>query len=147
MLGPGEGRLAVDDPGLPAQLGEPRGKRGGLGQGGQAPGDVQLAPVEGPLQAGERPAAEDLGQRADGKEEAGRRRNPARPVGRERAAGHDAVDVHMLGEGLAPGVEHGGHAHVATEVTRIATEAREGGGRGAERAGDRSAAGDSAPAG
>jgi hypothetical protein len=41
MLGPGEGRLAVDDPGLPAQLGEPRGERGALGQGGQAPGDVQ----------------------------------------------------------------------------------------------------------
>jgi hypothetical protein len=35
----------------------------------------------------------------------------------------------MLSEGLAPRVEHGGHTYVATEVTRIATEAAEGGGR------------------
>ncbi len=55
---------------------------------------------------------------------------PARLIRRERAAGHDAVHMHVLGERLAPGVEHGGHAERAAEVARIAAEACEGGGRG-----------------
>ena len=36
----------------------------------------------------------------------------------------------MLREGLAPGVEHGGHAEVAAEMTGVAANARERGGRG-----------------
>jgi hypothetical protein len=34
----------------------------------------------------------------------------------------------MLGERLAPGVEHGGHAEITAEVARIAAEAQECGG-------------------
>lgn len=71
VLGPREGRLTVDDPGLGAERREPRGKRRGRGERSQATGEMQVAPVEGPPQAGEIPAAEDLRQRADGEEEAG----------------------------------------------------------------------------
>jgi hypothetical protein len=35
----------------------------------------------------------------------------------------------VLREGLAPGVEHGGHAEVPAEVARIAAEPQERGGR------------------
>jgi len=90
---------------------------------------MQVAPDEGPLQAGEIAAAEDLRQGADGEEEGGPRGNPPGPIPRERAAGHHAVHVHMLRESLAPGVEHGGHAEVAAEVARIAAEPQERGGR------------------
>ena len=91
---------------------------------------MQLAPVEGPLQAGEIPAAKDRGQGADRKEEAGMGGNPARAVWRERAAGHDAVHMHVLRERLAPGVEDGGHAELPAQVPGIAAEAQERGGRG-----------------
>jgi hypothetical protein len=87
MVGPGEGRLTVDDPGVLAQRGEPRGKRRGRGERGQAAGEMQLAPVEGPPQAGEIAAAEDLRQGTDGEEEAGPSGHPARPVRRECAPG------------------------------------------------------------
>jgi hypothetical protein len=62
MLGARKGRLAVDDPGLQAQRGEPRCEGGGLGQGGQPASEVQGAPVEGALQPSEIPPATDLGQ-------------------------------------------------------------------------------------
>jgi hypothetical protein len=39
------------------------------------------------------------------------------------------VDVDMLGEGRAPGVEDGGYAHVAAEMTRVAAKGGERGGR------------------
>ena len=91
---------------------------------------MQVAPVEGPPQAGEIAAAEDLRQGADGEEEGGSRGKPARPIPRERATRHDAVHVHMLRQGLAPGVEHGGHAELSAEVARITAEAGERGGRG-----------------
>ena len=133
VLGPGEGRLTVDDPGLGAEFLEPGGKRRRLGEGSQAPGEMQSAPVEGPPQAGETPAAEDLRQGADGEEEGGPGGNPARAVPGERSARDDAVDVHVLGEGLAPGVEDGGDAEVTAEMARVAAEAQEGGGGGVEQ--------------
>jgi hypothetical protein len=90
---------------------------------------VEFTPVERPPQAGEIAGAEDLRHSADGEEEAGPRRNPARGVWGQRAAGDHAVHVNMLGEGLPPGVEHGGHAEVAPEVPWVASEGHEGGGR------------------
>jgi hypothetical protein len=78
---------------------------------------MQGALVEGPPQAGEIPAAEDLGQGADGEEEVWTRGNPPGPIPGERAPGDDAVDVDVLRERLAPGVERGGDAEVAAEMT------------------------------
>jgi hypothetical protein len=43
------------------------------------------------------------------------------------------VHVHVLGEGLAPGVEDGGDAEVTAEMARVAAEAQEGGGGGVEQ--------------
>jgi hypothetical protein len=91
---------------------------------------MQLAPVEGLLQAGEIAAPEDLRQGADGKEKARARGDPAGAVRGQRAASDDAVDMEVLGEGLAPGVEHGGDAELAAEVARIPAKAEERGGRG-----------------
>ena len=130
MFGAGEGRLAVDDPGVLAQLGEPRGPRRRLRESREAAREVQLAAIEGALQASEKPAAEDFGEGADREEEAGPRGNPTRALRRERAPGDDAVDVDVLSEGLPPGVEHSGDTEVTAEMARISTEARQRG-RGA----------------
>ena len=129
MLGSGKRGLAVDDPRRLAQFGKPRSEGRWLSEGGQAVGEMSFTPIERPLQAGEIAPAEDLSQGADGKEERGPGWNPACAVRGEGAAGDDTVDVNMLRKILAPRVEYGRHAHVAPEVTRIAPEAQEGGGR------------------
>jgi hypothetical protein len=54
-------------------------------------------------------------------------------IPRERSARDDAVDVHVLGEGLAPGVEDGGDAEDSAEMARVAAEAQEGGDGGVEQ--------------
>jgi hypothetical protein len=75
-------------------------------------------------------AAEDPGERPEREEKAGRRGDPARAVLGQRAAGHDTVQMQVLGEILAPGMEDRGAADVTTEVARIAA-------KGGERRGDR----------
>jgi hypothetical protein len=54
--------------------------------------------------------AEQPREHAHGQEEARPARDPARAIEREAAARHDAVDVRVMGERRAPGVEHGGEA-------------------------------------
>src|SRR3989442_13767190 len=48
MVGPGEGRLAIDDPGLLAQLGGPRPKRRGGARGGPGAPGSQVPPNRSP---------------------------------------------------------------------------------------------------
>src|SRR6266511_141877 len=122
VVGPGEGRLAVDDPGRPAEFGEPGGEGRRLGEGRQGAREMQLTPLEGSPQTGQIAAPEELGHRPDGEEEAGAGGQPARAAWRQRATGHDTVDVNMLREVLAPCVEDRGHAHGTPEVPRIAPE-------------------------
>ena len=74
-------------------------------------------------------AAEDRGEGTDGEEKPGRRRDPARAVAREGAAGDEAVDVQVLGEVLPPGVQDRRDAEVAAEIAAITPE-------GGERLGD-----------
>ena len=57
-------------------------------------------------------APEDLTEGIDGKQEARRTRPPLRPLSAESAAGHYAVHVDMLGQGLAPRMKHGGDAQL-----------------------------------
>ena len=59
-------------------------------------------------EAGEEFAAEERAEDMDGEEKVGRRRNPARAVERESAAGDDAVDVRMKQERAGPGVQDRG---------------------------------------
>ncbi len=54
-----------------------------------------------------------------GSRKAGPRGDPARAVERDPAAGHDHVDVRMVGQGRAPGVEHGRDADAGAEVARV----------------------------
>ena len=76
----------------------------------------------------EKQAAEQARQHAHGQEEAGLAGDPARPVRRQAAAGNDDVDVRMMGQRRAPGVQHGGEADARAQMLRV-------GGDGGQRLG------------
>ena len=72
--------------------------------------------------------AEQARQHAHGQEEAGLAGDPARPVRRQAAAGNDDVDVRVVGQRRAPGVQHGGEADARAQMLRV-------GGDGGQRLG------------
>src|ERR1700730_9587917 len=66
----------------------------------------ELALLVGYSQKCEKLAAEQTAQDAHGKKEVVPARDPAGAVERDSAARHDAVDVRVMMQVLAPGVEH-----------------------------------------
>ena len=89
------------------------GERREVAEEGEASGRMQgREPFE------EEPA-EQARQHAHGQEEAGLAGDPARPVRRQAAAGNDDVDVRMMGQRRAPGVEDGGEADARAEMLRV----------------------------
>ena len=98
------------------------GERGEVAEEGQAAGLVERG------EAFEKEPAEETRQHAHGQEEAGLAGDPARPVRRQAAAGRDDVDVGMVGERRAPGVQHGGEADARAQMLRV-------GGEGGQRLG------------
>ena len=67
----------------------------------------------------EEDAPEQAREDAHREEEARPARDPARIVEDDAAAGHDAVDMLVVGERRAPGVEHRSHADAGAEVSGI----------------------------
>ena len=76
---------------------------------------------------------EQLREHAHGQEEARPAGHPPLAVERDAAAGHDHVDVRMMGHRRAPGVEHGGDADAGAEVLGIGGDREHRLGRGAEQ--------------
>ena len=98
------------------------GERGEVAEEGQAAGLVERG------EAFEKEPAEETRQHAHGQEEAGLTGDPARRVRRQAAAGRDDVDVGMVGERRAPGMQHGGEADARAQMLRV-------GGEGGQRLG------------
>ena len=76
----------------------------------------------GPMQgceAFEEEAAEEAREHAHGQEEVGLAGDPARPVRRQAAAWHDDMDMRVMGQRRAPGVQHGGEADARAEMFRV----------------------------
>ncbi len=73
-------------------------------------GEVELAAPAGPGEAVEILGAQDPRKRLDGKEEALPGRTPAVGVGRQATGGDQAVDMDVLSQVLAPGMQHPRHA-------------------------------------
>src|SRR5271157_4736199 len=63
--------------------------------------------------------AEETRQHPHGQEEAGLAGDPARTVRRQAAAGNDDMDVRMVGQHRAPGVQYGGEADARAEMLRV----------------------------
>src|SRR5437867_11956647 len=103
-----------------------------LSQRGERAGEAELAGDEGAVKRLQVLAAENPGEGADVEKKAGRGCHPARTVLGERAAGHDTVQMQVLGEILAPGVQNRRAAEIPTERARIAGGGGEGGAGGGE---------------
>ena len=71
-------------------------------------------------------AAEQFGQDTDRQQEGRPRRHPARAVQRNATARHDHVDVRMVRQRRAPGVEHGGDADARAKMTRVGGDGEHG---------------------
>ena len=119
LLGAGERRLGEDHPVDAGQRVELSGEGGGIGQAGEGAGQAELAAGEGGAQLQHEHVAEAAREHAHRQEEAGRTGDPARLVGRDAAAGHDAVQVRMMVQRLSPGVQHGDRADLGAKVARV----------------------------
>ena len=123
LLGPGERGLAVDDPIDLGQCVEVGGEGSGVGQGGESAGEAEFTGREGGAHLLQEQIAEAAREHAHGQEEAGRAGDPARLVGRDAAAGDDAVQMRMVVQRLPPGVQHRDRADLGAEVARVGGDA------------------------
>src|SRR5207249_2906800 len=81
-------------------------------------------------------AAEEPGEDADGPEMAWARAPPAGAVGRQAAAGDDAVDVGVELEVAGPGMEDHGDAEAGAEPSRVVAQREERAPGSAEQEGE-----------
>ena len=129
----GEGSLGEDHPCGAAQRRE-RGVEGALvGEGREIAAEGEPAGLVERRQTIEKQAAEQPREHAHGQEEAGLAGDPARPVRRQAAAGNDDVDMAMMGERRAPGVQHGGEVDARAQMFGIGGDGDEGLGGGPEQ--------------
>ena len=106
LLGAGERRLGVDDPVDAGQVIEASSEGGGIGERAEFPGEAQPAAGEGGAQPAHEHVAEAPGEHAHRQEEAEWTGDPACLVRCDAATGDDAVQVGMMVQRLAPGVQH-----------------------------------------
>ena len=119
-LGSGEGRLGVDEPVLLAEGRQDGGEGAAVAQAGMVAEELEPARRHGAAASSSRNSRRNsLESTRTGRRKAGPARHPALAVERDAAAGHDHVDVRVVGHGRAPGVEHGGDADAGAEVLRI----------------------------
>jgi len=71
-------------------------------------------------------APEQAAQNPDGKEEVGRRGDPPGSIGRQPTGRHHTVDVRMVMEVLAPGMENRQEPDGGSEVTRVSRHLQQG---------------------
>ncbi len=109
-LRPAEGRFGIDHPLGFAERGESGREGVRVDQLGQIAEEDQLT---GPVQLHQffqKQASEQPRQNPHVQEEPGFTSDPLRAVWRQAAAWHDHVDVRMMRQRGAPGVQHAGHA-------------------------------------
>src|SRR5262249_14041557 len=88
--------------------------------------ESQFAGVEGVLQLAQEQPAEQSPQHAHRQEETGATSDPAGTVKRGPAAGNDAMDVRMMLQGLAPGMENHGDAELGAKMPGIGRDGGDG---------------------
>src|SRR5271166_3873682 len=112
----GEGSFGEDDP-LAATRRRERGVEGALvGERREVAEEDEAVGLLQGREAVEEQAAEEAREHAHGQEESGLAGDPARPVGRQAAAGNDDVDMRVMGQRRTPGVENGGEADAGAQM-------------------------------
>ena len=133
LLGAAQRRFGIDDPFGGAQ-GFQIGREGSwLLERLECGEEVEFPVVEGAVEGFQKQAPEQAAEDSNGEEEPRAAGDPAVAVRRESAAGHDAVQMGMEQQVLAPGVENGEEADVGAEVLGIASDGEQRLGRGAEQ--------------
>ena len=135
LLGAAERRLGVDDPIYLAQRDDALGESAWFAERRKLAEKAQLAFVERRLQGGEEQAAKRARQRLHRQEEARLANDPALAIERDAAARDNAMDMGMMGERLAPGVENREQANPGAEALRICGEGHGRLSRGAHQRG------------
>ena len=95
------------------------GKALRVGQRLERPEETQLVGGERLEQGVEEEPAEQPRQHPDRQEEPGATGHPAGAVEGEAPAGHDAMQMRMVPQRLAPGMEHGEEADLGPEMPGI----------------------------
>ena len=114
-----ERRLGVDDPFEAAGFGEQAGEGIGLCQVGEIAEEGQSPAIKGRSQFLQEQPAKQARQHAHGQEEPRPAGDPARAVGRDATARHDAMEVGMIVKVLAPAVQHRDEADLGAEMLGI----------------------------
>jgi len=114
-----EGRLGVDNPFPAASPGEQEGEGIRLCQVGEIAEEIQPSPIMGGAQFLQKELAEQTRQHAHGQEELRPAGYPARAVRRQTTARHDAMDVGMVVQVLAPTVQHCDETDLGAQVLGI----------------------------
>ena len=102
-------------------------------QRGQRLVEVQLLVGERLPKLYKEQAPEQSRQHAHGEEEAWLASDPALAIGRHATAGHDTVQVRVMLQSLAPGMQHGDEADLSAQVLGIHGDGAQGLGSGAEQ--------------
>jgi hypothetical protein len=92
--------------------------------------EVQEAGLVGCRELVQEQPAEQSREHAHGQEEARSARHPTLAVQRDAAARHDHVDVRMMGQRRAPGVQHGSQADPGAQMLRVGRDRHQRLGRG-----------------
>lgn len=102
--------LGVDHPLAPRDAGEPAAPARRLGQRTQSSVKLHVASLVRLLKQPSIAVAKHAAQHAHRQEVVRLRRNPPPAVGRQAAAAGDAVEMRVMHQVLAPGVQHRQHA-------------------------------------
>ena len=94
-------------------------ERGLVGEGREVAEEGEASGCMQGRDALEEEAAEQAREDAHRQEEASPAGDPARPVRRQAASGNDDVNVGMVGQRRAPGVQHGGEADPRAQMLRV----------------------------
>src|SRR6266853_1387229 len=135
LCGTAEGRLGIDHPFDLTHLPQLMTERSRLGKVGEIAKEPEIAGLERRAQFVEERPSEEPREDANRQEEAGSAADPARAIRRWAAARYDAMDVWMMVQVLAPGMEHGDDADFGAEMPGIAGNLAQRLGRGSEQDG------------
>ena len=118
--------MRVDDPVLVAQGGEELLPVRGLGECPTTTRQGELALAIELLEPRQVQPPKTPREDPDGQEEVGSTWHPPRAISREPASGQDTMEMGMMVELLAPGVQHGEAADLGSEMLRVSSNVLKG---------------------
>lgn len=133
LLGAAEGRLGVDHPVFGVEVFSPAFPAGAWSQGLELAMEGEFSLVESLLEVAEELASKEATQDADGEKEVGAGDDPASGIERQPATRDHCVNMRVVVEVLAPGMQDNEESDAGPQMLRISGEGEEALGGGAEK--------------